>query len=124
MVRQLPSFRIRAYPPPRHCRYQALAGTETRLAAVLQCGARHTLSLVAVSTRTFTITRTLIRLGFCLASTDLSLAAHDPSAMLVETTGACAPPQRAHARIVKIRGHTARLVRSGLAATMPHDVFW
>jgi hypothetical protein len=124
VVRQLPSFRMRTYPPPRNCRYQALAGTETKLAAVLQCGARHTLSLVAVSAHTFTITKTLIRLGSCLASTDLSLAAHDPAAMLVETTDACAPPQRAHARIVKIRGHTARPVRSGLAATMPHDVFW
>lgn len=124
VVRQVPAFTMRVHAPPRNCRYQALAGTETRLVAALQCGTRRILRLVAVSLRTFTITRTLIRLGPCLASHDLSLATGRPTAILVETVNACQPAETAQARILKIRGHTTRLVRSGPIAMMPHDVLW
>lgn len=124
VIRQVPSFTTRAHAPPTGCRYQAVAGTETLLEAVLDCGTHHNLRLVAVSTSTFTITRTLIRLGPCLAGTALSVAARDPSAILAETISACTTPVRTGAQILKIRGHAATLVRSGLAATMPRDVLW
>ncbi len=45
-----------------------------RLDALLQCGPGHELSLVAISPRTFTVTRTLIRLGSCLGGETISLA--------------------------------------------------
>ena len=124
VVRPVPAFTTRLHAPPRNCRYQALAGTETRLVAALQCGTRHTLRLVAVSLRTFTVIRTLIGLGPCLASHDLSLAVGDPSAMLVETSNACQPPDTAQVRILKIRGHTVRLVRSGPKDQTPAQVLW
>jgi len=124
VVRQVPSLTEQTYPPPRNCRYQALAGTETRLVAVLQCGTQQALSLVDVSPHRFTMVRTLIRLGSCLGSMDLSLAADNPSAMLVETYDACRPPQRAYSHILEIRDHTVRLVRSGLNTKMPRDVIW
>lgn len=122
VVRQVPSFITGTHAPPTGCRYQVVAGTETRLDALLQCGTRHNLRLVAVSTRTFTITRTLVRLGPCRAGTALSVAARDPSAILAETASACTTPRRA--QILKIRGPAATLVRSGLAATMPRNVLW
>ncbi len=123
-VRPVPAFTTQPHAAPRGCRYQAVAGTETRLVAVLQCGARHRLSLVAISLRTFTIIRTLNRLGSCLGSTDLSLATGDPSAMLVETYNACQPPDSRQVRILEIRGHTIRLVRSGRIDKMPREVLW
>jgi WD40-like Beta Propeller Repeat len=64
-VLRMPSMAVTAYPVPRGCRYQALAGTGTGLDALLQCGPGHELSVVAISPRTFTATRTLIRLGSC-----------------------------------------------------------
>jgi hypothetical protein len=124
VVRRLPAFTTRVHAPPRHCRYQALAGTETRLVAALQCGTRRKLRLVAVSPRTFTVTRTLNRLGGCLVSQHLSLAAGDPAAMLVETSNACQPPRNAQVRILKIRGHIVRLVRSGPRAKTPSEALW
>lgn len=124
VVRRLPAFTTRLHAPPRNCRYQALAGTETRLVAALQCGTRHNLRLVAVSLRTFTVLRTLIRLGPCLASHDLSLAAGDPSAMLAETSNACQSQDTGQVRILTIRGHTVRLVRSGPRDKTPSQVLW
>ena len=57
-------------------RLQALAGTrtETGLVALLQCGPGDELGVVAVSPRTFTITRTLIPAGSCLGGETISLA--------------------------------------------------
>jgi hypothetical protein len=123
-VLQLPSLRARAYPAPRGCRYQGLAGTETELAGLLQCGARDALSVVAISPATFAITRTLIRLGTCLAGS-ISVAVHDPSAMLVETEGACLPPTAVPmVRILKIRGAQASVVLSGSASVVPASAIW
>jgi hypothetical protein len=113
-VLQVPSMTLTAYPVPRGCRYQALAGTETELDALLQCGPGHQLSVVAISSRTFTITRTLIRLGSCLGGETLSLAPSDPSVMLAETYDVCLPPTaRGEYRIVKIRAGQALRVASG-----------
>jgi len=115
-VLRLPSMALAAYPAPRGCRYQALAGTETEteLDALLQCGPGHELSVVAISPRTFTVTRTLIRLGSCLGGETISLAPADPSAMLAETYDACLPPTaRGDYRIVKIRAGQAWRVASG-----------
>lgn len=123
VVRQVPAFTIRRFAPPHTCGYEELAGTETRLVAVLRCGNLNNLSLAAVSLRTFTVTRTLNRLGPCLTSRDLSLATGDPTAMLIETYG-CSPPSAAHARILKIRDHIIRLIRSGKRTTTPRDVLW
>jgi hypothetical protein len=50
---------------------QELAGTETEVDALLQCGRGHELNVVAISPRTFTVTRTLIRLGSCLPAIPL-----------------------------------------------------
>ncbi len=123
-VLQLPSLRERAYPAPRGCRYQGLAGTETELAGLLQCGARDALSVVAISPATFAVTRTLIRLGTCLRGS-ISVAVHDPSAMLVETEGACLPPTAVPmVRILKIRGAEASVVLSGPASAMPTSAIW
>ena len=81
-VLRMPSMAVASYPAPRGCRYQGLAGTGTELVAFLQCGPGHELSVVAVSPRTFTITRTLIPTGSCLGGQTISLAPADPSAML------------------------------------------
>ena len=105
-VLRMPSMAVTAYPAPRGCRYQALAGTETELDALLQCGPGHELSAVAISPRTFTVTRTLIRLGSCLGGETISLAPAGPSAILAETYDACLSPTaratRGDYRIVKI----------------------
>ena len=123
-VLQLPSLRARAYPAPPGCRYQGLAGTETELDGLLQCGARDALSVVAVSPATFAVTRTLIRLGTCLGGS-ISVAVHDPLAILVETEGAClAPTAVPMVRILKIRGAEASVVLSGSASVMPTSAIW
>jgi hypothetical protein len=123
-VLQLPSLRARAYPAPPGCRYQGLAGTETEIAGLLQCGARDTLSVVAISPATFAVTRTLIGLGTCLGGS-ISVAVHDPPAILVETQGACLPPTAVPVvRILKIRGAHASLVLSGSASVMPTSAIW
>lgn len=122
-VLKLPSLTVTAYPAPRGCRYQALAGTETELAALLQCGAGHQLSVVAISARTFTVARTLIRLGSCLGGVDLNLVPADPSLMLAETDDACRPPSApGQFRIVKISAGHAWLVASG--PDVPGAVSW
>lgn len=124
-VLRMPSMTVTAYPVPRGCRYQALAGTETEteLDALLQCGPGHQLSVVAISPRTFTVTRTLIRLGSCLGGETISLAPADPSAMLAETYDAClSPTARGDYRIVKIRAGQAWPVTSG--QDVPQSVSW
>jgi len=124
-VLRMPSMAVTAYPAPRGCRYQALAGTqtETELDALLQCGPGHELSVVAISPRTFIVTRTLIRLGSCLGGETISLAPADPSAMLAETYDAClSPTARGDYRIVKIRAGQARRVTSG--QDLPQSVSW
>ena len=103
-VLRMPSMAVTAYPVPRGCQYQGLSGTETELDALLQCGTGHELSIVAISPRTFTVTRTLIGLGSCLGGVTISLAWADPSAILAETYDAClSPTARGEYRIVKIR---------------------
>jgi hypothetical protein len=122
-VLQVPSMALTAYPVPRGCRYQALAGTETELDALLQCGPGHQLSVVAISPRTFTVAKTLIRLGSCLGGVTLSLAPADPSLMLAETYDACLPPTApGDYRIVRIRAGQAWRVTSG--QDVPQAVFW
>ncbi len=124
-VLRMPSMALTAYPAPRGCRYQALAGTETEteLDALLQCGAGHELSIVAISPRTFTVTRTLIRLGSCLGGETISLAPADPSAMLAETYDACrSPTARGDYRIMKIRAGQVWRVTSG--QDVPQLVSW
>lgn len=124
-VRQVPSFAVKTHaPPPRTCRYQALAGTERKLVALLQCGPQHVLSLVTLSTRTFGSTGSLARIGHCLKGIGLSLAVHDPSAILAETKDARSPPRSSRARIFTVRGAAVTQVRSGLFASMPHEVLW
>ncbi|HEY6314763.1 MAG TPA: hypothetical protein VIY52_28730 [Streptosporangiaceae bacterium] len=123
-VLRVPSLTTRTYAAPRGCRYGSLAGTSTELLATLDCGARNALSVVAISPRTFAVTRTLIRLGTCLDAS-ISAAAHDPSALLVETEGACLPPTTAPmVRILKIRGAEASVVLSGSASFMPIPAIW
>jgi hypothetical protein len=127
-VLRMPSMAVTAYPALRGCRYQALAGTqtETELDALLQCGPGHELSVVAISPRTFTVTRTLIRLGSCRGGETISLAPADPSAMLAETYDACLPPTARATRgdycIVKIRAGQAWLVTSG--QDVPQAASW
>jgi hypothetical protein len=87
----------------------------------VDCGRQHALSLAAISTSTFTVTKTLFRLSRCPSCTVLSLAATDPSAMLVATDNPCAPVPGA---IVVIRGQTARLVLSGSALDLPYEIAW
>jgi len=124
-VLSVPSLTGRTYATaPRGCRYGSLAGTSTELLATLECGARDALSLVAISPRTFAVTRTLIRLGTCLGGR-ISVAVHDPSALLVETEGACLPPTAVPMeRILKIRGAKASVVLSGSASFMPMSAIW
>jgi len=113
-VLRMPSMAVTTYPAPHGCQYQWLAGTETELDVMLQCGPGHALSIVAISPRTFTVTRTLIRLGSCLGGAGISLARADPSAILAETDDAClAPTARGEYRIVKIRDGHAWPVTSG-----------
>ncbi len=124
-VLRMPSMAVTAYPAPRGCRYQPLAGTqaETELVAFLQCGPGDELSVVAVSPRTFTVTRTLIRLGSCLGGETISLAPADPSAMLAEIYDACLPPTAPGGyTIVKIRDGHAWFVTS--AQDMPQGASW
>lgn len=123
-VLRVPSLTTRTYAAPRGCRYGSLAGTGTELLATLDCGARDALSVVAISPRTFAVTRTLIRLGTCLAGS-ISVAVHDPSALLVETEGACLPPTAVPMeRVLKIRGAEASVVLSGSASFMPMSAIW
>ena len=124
-VLRVPSMALTAFPAPGGCRYQALAGTETgtELDALLQCGPGHELSIVAISPRTFTVTRTLIRLGACLGGETISLAPADPSAILAETYDAClSPTARGDYRIVKIRAGQAWSVTSG--QDVPQSASW
>jgi hypothetical protein len=117
----IPSFVRRTFQPPRGCQYLLLAGTETKLAATMECGRRHALSIVAISRSTFSVTKTLFRLSRCPACTDLSLAAADSSAMLVATDNPCAPVPGA---ILVIGGQTARPVLSGSALDLPYEIVW
>ncbi len=113
-VLRMPSMAVTAYPVPRGCQYQGLSGTETELDALLQCGTGHELTIVAISPRTFTVTRTVIGLGSCLGGVTISLAPADPSAILAETYDAClSPTARGEYRIVKIRDGQAWDVISG-----------
>ncbi len=122
-VLPVPSMTLTSHPAPRGCRYQALAGTETELDALLQCGPGHQLSVVTISPRTLTVSRTLIRLGSCLGGQTLSLAPAGPSAMLAETYDACASsPAHADYRIVKIRAGQASRVTYG--PNTPQAVSW
>jgi hypothetical protein len=124
-VLRMPSMALTVYPAPRGCWYQALAGTgtETELDAMLQCGPGHELSVVAISPRTFTVTRTLIRLGSCLGGETISLASASQPAMLAETYDAClSPTPRGDYRIVKIRAGQAWRVTSG--QDVPQSVSW
>jgi hypothetical protein len=124
-VLRVPSMAVTAYPAPRGCRYQALAGTRAgnQLDALLQCGPGHELSVVAISPRTFTVTRTLARLGSCLGGQTISLAPADPSAILTETYDAClSPTARGYYRIVKIRGGRVWRVASG--QEVPEAASW
>jgi hypothetical protein len=98
-----------------------MAGTETKLAATVECGHRHAVSIVAISTRTFAVTKTVLRLSHCPTCLDLSLAASDPSAMLVATDNPCVPVRGA---IYVIRGQTARLVVSRSAHGLPYEIVW
>jgi hypothetical protein len=124
-VLRVPSLTGRAYATaPRGCRYVSLAGTSTELFATPDCGARDALSVVALSPRTFTATRTLIRLGTCLYGS-ISAAVHDPSALLAETEGACLPPTAVpKEQILEIRGAEATMVLSGSASFMPMSAIW
>jgi hypothetical protein len=117
----IPSFARRTFQPPHGCQYLLLAGTETQLAATVKCGRRHALSVVAISTSTFTVTRALFRLSRCPSCTDLSLAATDPSVMLVATDNPCVPVPGA---IFVLSGQTARLVLSGSALDLPYEIAW
>jgi WD40-like Beta Propeller Repeat len=122
-VLRMPSMAVTAYPVPRGCQYQGLAGTGTELDALLRCGTGHELSVVAISPRTFTVTRTLIRLGSCLGGVTISLARAGPPAMLAETYDACLPPAaRGEYRIVKIRDGHAQEVASG--QDVPQGASW
>jgi hypothetical protein len=124
-VLRMPSMAMTAYPAPRGCRYQPLAGTqtETELDAFLQCGPGHELSVVAVSPRTFTVTRTLIRPGSCLGGQMISLARADPSAMLAEIYDACGSPTTPVGyTIVEIRNGRAWFVTSG--QDVPQGASW
>jgi hypothetical protein len=122
-VLRMPSMAVTAYPVPRGCQYQGLAGTGTELDALLQCGTGHELSVVVISPRTFTVTRTLIRLGSCLGGVTISLARAGPPAMLAETYDACLPPTaRGEYRIVKIRDGHAWDVASG--QDVPQGASW
>jgi hypothetical protein len=117
----IPSFARHAFQPPRGCQYVLVAGTETKLVATMQCGRRQALSIVAISTSTFTITKTLIRLSRCATCLDVSIAATDPSAMLVATDNPCVPVPGA---IYVIRGQAARLVLSRSALDLPYEIAW
>jgi hypothetical protein len=117
----IPSFARHTFQPPRGCQYVLLAGTETKLVATVDCGHRHALSIAAISMSTFTITKTLLRLSRCSTCTDISLAATDPSGMLVATDNPCVPVPGA---IYVIRGQSARLVLSGSALDLPYEIVW
>jgi len=117
----IPTFARHAFQPPRGCQYVLTAGTETKLIAAMQCGARQAASIVAISTRTFTITKTLFRPTRCRSCLDVSLAATDPSAILVATDNPCLPVPGA---IYVIRGQTARLVLSRSALDLPYEIVW
>jgi WD40 repeat protein len=121
VVVRLPSFARHTVKPPRGCQYVLLAGTETKLAATVECGRRHVVSIVAISTRTFTVTKTVLRLSHCSTCLDLSFAATDPSALLVATDNPCVPVRGA---IYVIRGQTARLVVSRSAQRLPYEIVW
>jgi WD40-like Beta Propeller Repeat len=122
-VLRLPSMAVTAYPAPRGCQYQGLAGTDTELVALLQCGPGHQLSVVAISARTFTVTRTLIGLGSCLGGQTISLAPPGPSAMLVELYNACVPPTAPGGyTIVKILDGHVWFVTSG--QDVPQGASW
>jgi hypothetical protein len=123
-VLRVPSPTTRTYAAPRGCRYGSLAGTTAELFATLDCRARDALSVVAISPRTFAVTRTLIRLGTCLGGS-ISVAIHDPSALLAQTEGACLPPTAVPVvRILKIRGAEASVVLSGSASSTPMSATW
>jgi hypothetical protein len=117
----IPSFARHTFEPPRGCQYLQLAGTETKLIATVECGRRHALSLAAISTSTFTVTKTLFRLSRCPGCTDVSITATDPSAILIATDNPCVPVPGA---IMMIRGQSARLVLSGSALDLPYETAW
>jgi hypothetical protein len=121
VVVRLPSFARHTVQPPRGCQYELLAGTETKLAATVECGHRHAVSIVAISTRTFTVTKTVLRLSNCPTCLDVSFAATDPSALLVATDNPCVPVRGA---IYVILGQTARLVVSRSAQRLPYEIVW
>jgi hypothetical protein len=125
-VLALPSMRRQVYRAPRTCVYQTLAGTTSQLVAMLQCGSRDALSVVAISASKLDVTKTLARLGTCRGGQAISVAPHDPAAFLAETYSACSPPQpvAAIAQIVKIRSGKVSILLSGRANGVPLAPVW
>jgi hypothetical protein len=123
-VVSLPSLAARSYRAPAGCSYDQVAGTESRLIAALDCGRRHRLSVVSLSTRTFRVTGTVARLGGCLHAGSLSLASG--GAVLVEATRGCdvRPTADPSDEIEEIRGGHARTVLAGKIYALPGDVVW
>jgi hypothetical protein len=123
-VVSLPSLAARSYRAPAGCSYDQVAGTESRLIAALDCGRRHQLSVVSLSTRTLRVTGTLARLGRCLHADSISLAGD--GAVLVEATRGCdvRPTAIPSAEIVEIRGGHARTILAGKIDALPGDVVW
>jgi hypothetical protein len=120
----LPSLAARSYRAPSGCSYDQVAGTESRLIAALDCGRRHQLSVVSLSTRTFRVTGTVARLGSCLRADSLSLSGG--GAVLAEAVRGCnvRPTAIPRAEVVAIRGGHARTVLAGKITALPGDVVW
>jgi hypothetical protein len=123
-VVSLPSLAARSFRAPAGCSYDQVAGTESRLLAALDCGRRHQLSVVSISTRTFRVTGTVARLGGCRRADSLSLSGGGD--VLVEAVRGCnvRPAAIPQAEIVAIRGGHARTILAGKITALPGDVVW
>jgi Tol biopolymer transport system component len=124
-VLELPSLRLRTYPVPRGCDYQVITTAATGLDGLLECGKRDSLSIVTISPRTFTVTRTVADLGSCVSGNSISAAGRDGSALLVETQQDCLPVgQTPRVSIVQVLSGRVVPVVSGPYGSVPLDPVW
>lgn len=119
-VLKLRPLRLRFHAAPRGCRYGSLAtpGTGRLLTGTLDCG--RLVKVVTISPSSFRVTRTLASVhGSCLQAAGLSIAQHDPQAMLLEVTG-CHDTER----ILTIRNGKTTVLLSGPSGRMPQVADW
>ncbi len=125
-VLQLSSMQVKTYASPSGCDYGAVGGTSSELVALMHCGFSNTLRVLAISTSTFHPYKTIAQLGSCQLGKSVSVAAGDPSALLVETGSFCKSTSTPAPtlRVFKVIGGKVTLLLKGSEDYVPTSPVW